>query len=388
MRQVRGAATGRSASELADEREFAEQLEKDIVGGEEMEEDEDEDEDEEEEEADMEEYDDAEDEEDVDEDEDEELLAAMDMYDGGKGGEEEDSATSTASATPTASSTLSSGSTRRSAKTLVKISKTSTKFKITLKVPAANIPDVRANNVPPRGGKKITFKTQKIPKLPKTTKTAKAIKKKELSTGPSKRGRPRKKTDEDSDEEIELEDDSDDVIGLDDVDDDSDDDELIYRSENEDDEGNIDLSKLSDRQRAKYLGTSEDPEDLRPEFYTGKKLPKSVLALMEGNKKKKVMTAEEIEMRKAEAARKRKTFNQRKLEAEKKETLKKLLHRKIDKVDARKQEQEEERRKQNKLKRKEIIKHKALFSWVSRTEVGGETDTENKKRTVSYYSMQ
>jgi Ino eighty subunit 2 len=187
---------------------------------------------------------------------------------------------------------------------------------------------------------------------------------------------------EDEDIEDELMNDDDEGIGIDDVDEDElDEDELLGL--NTEDESDIDLSKLSGRQRAKYLGTSEEPDDLKPEFYQGKKLPRSVLALIEGNSKKKQLTAEEMQLRKAEAARKRKTFNMRKLEAEKKETLKKLLHRKVEKVDAKKQEEELERRKQNMLKRKEIIKHKAIFSWISKTEI-----VNGEKTSTSYYSMQ
>jgi len=73
----------------------------------------------------------------------------------------------------------------------------------------------------------------------------------------------------------------------------------------------------------------------------------------------------------------------RKLEEEKKETLKKLLYRKIEKVDAKAQQEEDERRKLNQSKRKELIKHSALFSWVSKTEV-----VNNEKTNVSFYSMQ
>ncbi|KAG0682309.1 hypothetical protein C6P40_001905 [Pichia californica] len=167
--------------------------------------------------------------------------------------------------------------------------------------------------------------------------------------------------------------------GVDVDDDDEEDDDIGI----EEDESDIDLSKLSERQRSKVLGISEEPEELTPEFYNGKKLPKSVLALMEGGNKKKPLTEEEMQLRKAEAARKRKTFNQRKLEAEKKETLKKLLHRKIEKVDAKKLELENERRLQNKQIRRELITHKALFSWVSKTEV-----IDGEKTSVSLYSMQ
>ncbi|GAV29638.1 hypothetical protein PMKS-003139 [Pichia membranifaciens] len=181
--------------------------------------------------------------------------------------------------------------------------------------------------------------------------------------------------DEDDDEDDDRDEDDDEV----------DDDEDLDLEENMDDieESDVDFSKLSERQRSKVLGVSEEPEETTPEFYEGKKLPKSVLALMEGSSKKKALTEEEIQLKKAEAARKRKTFNMRKLEAEKKETLKKLLHRKIDKVDAKKQEEENERRRRNQLKRKELITHKALFSWVSKTET-----VDDKKTSVSLYSMQ
>lgn len=175
---------------------------------------------------------------------------------------------------------------------------------------------------------------------------------------------------EEEEEDVENEDDDDEL-----------DDDLDSDEENE--QSDVDLSKLSERQRSKMFGGSEDPEDLTPDYYNGKKLPKSVLALIEGGKQKKALTEEEIQLRKAEAARKRKTFNARKLEAEKKETLKKLLHRKIEKVDVKKQAEEEERRKQNLLKRRELITHKALFSWVSKTEV-----VDGQKTNASYYSMQ
>ena len=180
-------------------------------------------------------------------------------------------------------------------------------------------------------------------------------------------------------------DDDDDDEDKDDEEDEVDDDEDLDLEENMDDneESDVDFSKLSERQRSKVLGVSEEPEEMTPELYEGKKLPKSVLALMEGSSKKKALTEEEIQLKKAEAARKRKTFNMRKLEAEKKETLKKLLHRKIDKVDAKKQEEENERRRRNQLKRKELITHRALFSWLSKTET-----VDDKKTNVSLFSLQ
>lgn len=195
------------------------------------------------------------------------------------------------------------------------------------------------------------------------------------------RGRPRTRPPEDEEEEeIEFDEDEEEEEYDGEEYNSSDDEELMRMIEQgEVDEKNVDLSKLSDRQRAKYLGQSEEPEELNAEFYNGKKLPKSVLALMKGNEKKKVLTPEEIELRKADAARKRKTFNARKLEAEKKETLRKLLHRKIDKAEVKRQEMEDERKRENKLKRREIIKHKALFSYVSK-KVG--------EGIQSFYSMQ
>lgn len=170
-------------------------------------------------------------------------------------------------------------------------------------------------------------------------------------------------------------------VNYDDDDDEEEDDEDLF---DYDDEGskNIDLSKLSDRQRAKYLGQSQEPEEIANEFGDNKNLPKSVLMLMEGSQKKQ-LSEEEIELRKADAARKRKHFVMKKLEAEKKETLRKLLHRKVEKVDSKKQEEENERNRLNKLKRAELLKHRALFSWVSKTE-----GTGNEKCAVSYYSMQ
>lgn len=186
--------------------------------------------------------------------------------------------------------------------------------------------------------------------------------------------------DEDMNLDLELEDDEGDVIAVDYDDEDEDDEDLF--DYDEEDRKNVDMSKLSDRQRAKYFGQSEEPEDLQSQYYQGKKLPKSVLALMEGSKKKQ-LTEEEIEFRKADAARKRKNFVMKKLEEEKKETLRKLLYRKVEKVDSKKQEEENERQRLQKLKRAELIKHKALFSWVSKTD--GEGD---QRQAVSYYSMQ
>lgn len=189
-----------------------------------------------------------------------------------------------------------------------------------------------------------------------------------------------------NDEEDDVEDEDGEGIGFDEIDDDElDDDELInIVMEQEENNTEIDVNKLSDRQRAKYFGKSSvEAEDLNPEFYQGKKLPKSVLALMQGNSKKKQLTVEELELRKADAARKRKTFNMRKLEAEKKETLRKLLNRKVEKVDLKKQEEENERRKFNLNKRKEILKHKALFSWKSKEEI-----INGERVNQMYYSMQ
>lgn len=212
----------------------------------------------------------------------------------------------------------------------------------------------------------------------------KRLKKKKESSAVSESLDEEDDLDDEEIDDLDLADDDDEGDGIpvdyNDDDDDEDDEDLF--DYDEDGKKNIDLSKLSDRQRAKYLGQSEEPDELKNELLNGKNLPKSVLMLMEGSQKKQ-LTEEEIELRKADAARKRKHFVMKKLEAEKKETLRKLLHRKVEKVDSRKQEEENERNRLNKLKRAELLKHKALFSWVSKTEGEG-----IDKCAVSYYSMQ
>lgn len=108
---------------------------------------------------------------------------------------------------------------------------------------------------------------------------------------------------------------------------------------------------------------------------------KSVIELIDGGSKKKQLSEEEMQLKKAEAARKRKHFNIRRLEAEKRETLDRLLlkkeTKKKDQSDA-----ESERQKKANAKKRVMIKHPALFNWCSQTKV-----VDGEKTSISYYSI-
>ncbi len=69
-----------------------------------------------------------------------------------------------------------------------------------------------------------------------------------------------------------------------------------------------DFSRMTERQRSRYASNDEE-----------------LLALPLEGTKKKILTEEEVQLRKAETARKRKNLSERRLEEEKRDTLNKLL---------------------------------------------------------------
>lgn len=146
-----------------------------------------------------------------------------------------------------------------------------------------------------------------------------------------------------------------------------------------------DPSRMTARQRDKYLGhsSSEEPDN------SGKKIKsKELLSLMdEPTRKTKQLTDEEKQLRRVEQARKRKNFSLKKLEEEKRDTLNKLLMRRAGKVrDLNKLTGGEygdgEERKET--PRRPQLKHKALFRWQSKTI---SDDKNHKKTSTSLYSI-
>lgn len=112
-----------------------------------------------------------------------------------------------------------------------------------------------------------------------------------------------------------------------------------------------------------------------------KAIPRSVMVLTDPRTKAQKLSEEELVLKKAEATRKRKHFIQKKLEAEKKETLERLLNKRETKAKSASVAPEEGSRRE--IKKRVLIKHKALFSYSSRTVKLEDGQNQN----VSYYSM-
>jgi Ino eighty subunit 2 len=125
-------------------------------------------------------------------------------------------------------------------------------------------------------------------------------------------------------------------------------------SEDEEVDQTPDLTKMTERQRAKLL--NEDfPKEESP----------SLISLSNDIQKRRVLTEEENQLRKAEIARKRKNLTEKKLEEEKQDTINKLLKRRAGKASAAQLEEDEENLNKEKPRRPQL-QHPALFSWVSK----------------------
>lgn len=131
----------------------------------------------------------------------------------------------------------------------------------------------------------------------------------------------------------------------------------------------------------------EPPEELKQlqeavkvEEAAAPKMPKSVMVLIDPRTKAQKLSEQELQLKKAEATRKRKHFIARKLELEKKETLERLLLKKETKSASVGPDSDSARKE---IKKRVLLTHKALFSWSSKTE----TTESGTDRDVSYYSM-
>jgi Ino eighty subunit 2 len=123
-----------------------------------------------------------------------------------------------------------------------------------------------------------------------------------------------------------------------------------------------DVTKMTERQRARLLDDDNDTDGG----------DSKLLSLGDKKSKKKVLTAEETELRKAEIARKRKNMLEKKLDEEKQDTINKLLKRRAVKTGTRsKKSLDEEVDEEGRLRerpRRPQLDHPALLRWVSRGE--------------------
>ncbi|GMG41008.1 unnamed protein product [Ambrosiozyma monospora] len=169
----------------------------------------------------------------------------------------------------------------------------------------------------------------------------------------------------------------------------------IGDDDDDDDEHGVttdDVTKMTERQRSKILNYTTEESDTPSSSVTHingkrKRGAKELLSLMDNGYKKKEFTAEEIQLRKLEAARKRKNFNARKLEKEKKETINKLLMKRADKVRnlnnlKGKEYDDDDNADSRDEKRRVLIQHEALFSWSSKSVV-----RDSKQQCLSTYSF-
>lgn len=121
--------------------------------------------------------------------------------------------------------------------------------------------------------------------------------------------------------------------------------------------------KLTERQRAKL---EEDPnEKYEDSIYV--RMDQQLLAL---NRKtaKRIETAEQAALRRAENARKRAHYKVKQLEEAKRDTLNKLLKRRATKTREKEAEVEEVEEQLALKPRRPVIGHPALLRWVSRPE--------------------
>ncbi|ODQ79088.1 hypothetical protein BABINDRAFT_167629 [Babjeviella inositovora NRRL Y-12698] len=137
------------------------------------------------------------------------------------------------------------------------------------------------------------------------------------------------------------------------------DEEIVY------DPSTPDISKMTERQRTKYFEEQVAVEAPKEKF----------LALSNDIIKKVNLTEDEIQLRRAETARRRKNQSEKKLEEEKTETLNKLLKRRAGKVRDLKKLDEQSKDGEDwdpdegeTVKKRPVVKHGALFRWVSNPE--------------------
>jgi len=146
-----------------------------------------------------------------------------------------------------------------------------------------------------------------------------------------------------------------------------------------------DPTRMTARQRDKYYGKADEEPQKVLETSLKNIKSKELLALMDEPQKKKNLSEEEIQLRRAEQARKRKNFSIKKLEAEKRDTLNKLLMKRASKVrdikNLKGKEYGDEEETQA-VPRRPQLKHNALFRWQSKT-----VTKDKAKRNVEYYSI-
>ncbi|CCH41835.1 Midasin [Wickerhamomyces ciferrii] len=165
------------------------------------------------------------------------------------------------------------------------------------------------------------------------------------------RGRPKKVVSyEEDDIDDELESDSENVIPTPALDD-----ELLLTDEET--EYTPDITKMTERQRAKLENDNLDEDKTENDKF---------LSLSNKVSKRRILTEEENQLRKAEIARKRKNLTERKLEEEKQDTINKLLKRRAGKASAAQLKEDEEVNNIKDKPRRPQIQHEALFSWVSK----------------------
>ncbi|CDK29121.1 unnamed protein product [Kuraishia capsulata CBS 1993] len=198
----------------------------------------------------------------------------------------------------------------------------------------------------------------------------------------------------------------DDLLDQDDQDDDQEDDDGTGLGDDDFEEDwesatpVADVSRMTGRQKAKYFGTTSEEPVAEPVYVIPPsaatatssaaaprpRISQELLALSNEPIKKKILTEEEIQSRRAENARKRKNFNEKRLEEEKRDTLNKLLKKRATKVKTKsalqtEYEEEDERSHRGASRildkpRRPLMQHKALFTW--RSSIKGATPEEKK----------
>lgn len=124
---------------------------------------------------------------------------------------------------------------------------------------------------------------------------------------------------------------------------------------------NPDLSKMTERQRSRYL---EEEADAKKEFL---ELDDS-MTNPKKTKPKKTETEQQIAVRKAESARRRQDYKMKVLEEEKRDTLNKLLKRRATKTrEVADKEGSADILKLALKQRRPTLEHPALYRWVSNT---------------------
>lgn len=128
-----------------------------------------------------------------------------------------------------------------------------------------------------------------------------------------------------------------------------------------------DITKMTERQRRKYLEKNEEAES---DVTDASSTSKQFLSLKEVSlRKKKLLTEEQQQIRRMELARRRKNLNEKKLEEEKRDTINKLLKKRAKKardLKSLKKEEEDLEAQRSRIKpRRPMISHPALIRWVN-----------------------